>query len=115
MGDFIGQTSLLTKIDERKGISYFRFKTGKDKSQHHFGTTGHRNTGSGQLVPIEISKKNHICDTFLGSGKKPKVKARAAELNAEPELFQFIANITYLIKSKSQKYHILRNQHENLS
>ena len=29
---------------------------------------------------------------FLGSGKKPKVKARAAELNAEPELFQFIAN-----------------------
>ena len=51
----------------------------------------------------------------LGTGKKPKVKARAAELNAEPELFQFIANITYLIKSKAQKYHILRNQHENLS
>ena len=65
MGDFIGQTSLLTKIDERKGISYFRFKTGKDKIQHHFGTTGHRNTGSGQLVPIEISKKNHICDNIL--------------------------------------------------
>ena len=51
---------------------------------------------------------------FLGSGKKPKVKARAAELNAEPELFQFIADIYYLIKSKAQKYHILRNQHENL-
>ena len=49
---------------------------------------------------------------FLGSGKKPKVKARAAEQNAEPELFQFIANITYLIKSKAQKYHILRNQHK---
>ena len=29
---------------------------------------------------------------------KPKV--RADELNAEPELFQFKANITYLIKSK---------------
>ena len=45
---------------------------------------------------------------------KPKVQARAAELNAEPELFQFKANITYLIKSKAQKYHILRNQHNNL-
>ena len=65
MGDFIGQTSLLTKIDERKGISYFRFKTGKNKIQHHFGTTGHGNTGSGQLVPIEINKKNYICDISL--------------------------------------------------
>ena len=45
-------------------------------------------------------------------GMKPKV--RAAELNAEPELFQFKANITYLIKSKAQKYYILRNQHKNL-
>ena len=44
---------------------------------------------------------------------KPKVRARAAELNAEPELFQFKANIAYLIKSKAQKYHILRNQHKN--
>ena len=34
---------------------------------------------------------------------KPKVRAIAAELNAEPELFQFKANITYLIKSKAQK------------
>ena len=41
---------------------------------------------------------------------KPKV--RAAELNAEPELFQFKANITYLIKSKAQKYRILREQHK---
>ena len=40
---------------------------------------------------------------------KPKVRVRAAELNAEPELFQFKANITYLIKSKAQKYHILRD------
>ena len=46
---------------------------------------------------------------------KPKVRARAAELNAEPELFQFKANITYLIKSKAKKYHILRNQHKILS
>ena len=46
---------------------------------------------------------------FLGSDMKPKVRARAAELNAEPELFQFKANITYLIKSNAQKYHILRN------
>ena len=46
---------------------------------------------------------------------KPKVRARAAELNAEPELFQFKANITYLIKSKAKKYHILRNQHKSLS
>ena len=45
---------------------------------------------------------------------KPKVLARAAELNAEPELFQFKANITYLIKSKAQKYHILCNQTKNL-
>ena len=45
---------------------------------------------------------------------KPKVRARAAELNAEPELFQFKANMTYLIKSKAQKYHILRNQHKIL-
>ena len=44
---------------------------------------------------------------------KPKVRARAAELNAEPELLQFKANIAYLIKSKAQKYHILRNQHKN--
>ena len=65
MGDFIGQASLLKKIDERKGISYFRFETGKNKIQHHFGTTGHRNTGSGQLVPIEINKKNHICDSHI--------------------------------------------------
>ena len=62
MGDFIGQTSLLTKIDERKGISYFRFKTGNNKIQHHFGVTRRRNTRSGQLVHIEINKKNHICD-----------------------------------------------------
>ena len=47
-------------------------------------------------------------------GMKPKVRARAAELNAEPELFQFKANITYLIKSKAQKYHILREQHLNV-
>ena len=46
------------------------------------------------------------------SGMKPKV--RAAKLNAESELFQFKANITYLIKSKAQKYHILRNQHKIL-
>ena len=44
MGYFIGQTSLLTKIDEGKGISYFRFETGENKIQHHFGTTRHRNT-----------------------------------------------------------------------
>ena len=45
----------------------------------------------------------------FGSGMKPKVRAGAAELNAEPELFQFKANIhvTYLIKSKALKYHIL--------
>ena len=36
------------------------------------------------------------------SGMKPKVQARAAELNAEPELFQFKANITYLIKKKAK-------------
>ena len=47
-----------------------------------------------------------------GSGMKPKFRARAAELNAEPELFQFKANITNLIKSKAQKYHTLRNQHK---
>ena len=41
---------------------------------------------------------------------KPKVRARAAERNAEPELFEFKANITYHAK----KYHILRNQHKNL-
>ena len=46
---------------------------------------------------------------------KPKVRARAAELNAEPELLKFKANITYLIKSKAQKYHILHNQHKILS
>ena len=45
---------------------------------------------------------------------KPKVRARAAELNAEPELFQFKTNMTYLIKSKAQKYHILRNQHKKI-
>ena len=45
------------------------------------------------------------------SGMKPKVRARAAHLNAEPELFHFKANVTYLIKSKAQKYHILHNQH----
>ena len=33
------------------------------------------------------------------SGMKPKVRA---ELNAEPELFQFKANITYLIKYKAK-------------
>ena len=49
-----------------------------------------------------------------GSGMKPKVRARAAELNAEPELFKFKTNITYLIKSKAQKYHILHNQHKIL-
>ena len=38
-----------------------------------------------------------------GSGMKPKVRARAAELNAEPELFKLKANITYLIKSKAVK------------
>ena len=43
---------------------------------------------------------------------KPKVRARAAELNSEPEWFQFKANITYLIKSKAKKYHILREQHK---
>ena len=43
-----------------------------------------------------------------------KPDAQAVELNAEPELFQFKANITYLIKSKAQKYHILHNQHKNL-
>ena len=43
-----------------------------------------------------------------------KPKARAAELNAEPELFEFKANISCLIKSKAQKCHILRNQHKNL-
>ena len=37
------------------------------------------------------------------SGMKLKVRARAAELNDEPELFQFKANITYLIKSKAQQ------------
>ena len=50
----------------------------------------------------------------VGSGMKPKARARAAELNAEPELFKFKANITYLIKSKAQKYHILRKQHKIL-
>ena len=43
---------------------------------------------------------------------KPKVRARAPELSPEPELFQFKANIAYLIKPKAQKYHILRNQHK---
>ena len=51
---------------------------------------------------------------YLGFGMKPKVRALAAELNAEPELFQFKANITYLIKFKAQKYHILREQHKIL-
>ena len=50
--------------------------------------------------------------TSLGSGMKPKIRALAAELNAQPGLFQFKANITYLIKSKAQKYHILHNQHK---
>ena len=76
MGDFIGQTSLLTKIDERKGISYFQFKTGKNKIQHHFGTTGHRYTESGQLVPIEINKKNHFCDICLSSLVNTEVETR---------------------------------------
>ena len=49
-----------------------------------------------------------------GSGMKPKVRARAAELNPEPEVFQFKANITFLIKSKAHKYHILRNQHKKM-
>lgn len=68
MGDFIGQTILLTKNDERKGNSYFRFETGKKKIQHHFGTTRHRKIQSGQLVTIKIYKKNHICDICMLTG-----------------------------------------------
>ena len=60
-----------------------------------------------QYIPDKI--RNATRRTDQRSGMKPKV--RAAELNAEPELFQFKANITYLINSKAQKYHILRKQH----
>ena len=48
-------------------------------------------------------KKENLKKGLIWSGMKPKVRARAAELNAEPELFKFKANITYLIKSKAQK------------
>ena len=64
--------------------------------------------------PVTEHKPTYHTGNVFGSGMKPKVRARAAELNAEPELFQFKANMTYLIKSKAQKYHILRNQHKIL-
>ena len=66
------------------------------------------------VSPVNYSDSDFIQGHLSGSGMKPKVQARAVELNAEPELFQFKANITYLIKSKAQKCHILRNQHKNL-
>ena len=60
-----------------------------------------------------VSVRPQLRTTKVRLGMKSKVRARAAELNAEPELFQFKANITYLIKSKAQKYHNLREEHKN--
>ena len=48
---------------------------------------------------MRFANYTRMFNKFL-SGMKPKVRARAAELNAEPEIFQFKANITYWIKSK---------------
>ena len=70
---------------------------------HHFGPTDNDLDWSKSNGPSGFGPTNTLTrflihtinfKPFLGSGKKPKVKARAAELNAEPELFQFIANIT---------------------
>ena len=66
------------------------------------------------LVNVQTVCKSTDLQVYKWSGMKSKVRARAAELNAEPELFQFKANITYLIKSKAKKEHILCNQQKNL-
>ena len=68
----------------------------------------------------QFSNRSRIAEpdlwSFRGSGMKAKVQAALPSWYAEPELFQFKANIPYLIKkkSKAQKYHIHRNQHKNL-